>query len=69
VFERFYRVGGDRHKSGQPGCGLGLAIVKRIVELHNGSITVTASRFATGSAFRVNFPPVPSGQVAGIHDI
>ena len=69
VFERFYRVGGDRHKSGQPGCGLGLAIVKHIIELHNGSITVTASRFATGTAFQVNFPPVPSGPVAGTDDI
>jgi len=61
VFERFYRVGGDRHRSGESGCGLGLAIVKGIVELHNGSITLAASSFDTGTAFHVNFPPAHSG--------
>ncbi|MCJ7815739.1 MAG: ATP-binding protein [Xanthomonadales bacterium] len=69
VFERFYRVGGDRHKSGEPGCGLGLAIVKHIIDLHNGSITVSASRFKTGTAFHVNFPPARAGQVSAIRDI
>ena len=65
VFERFYRVGGDRHKSGEQGCGLGLAIVKHIVELHNGSITVSASRFETGTAFQVKFPPGQASQPSG----
>ena len=68
VFERFYRVGGDRHKSGQPGCGLGLAIVKHIVDLHNGSISISASRFETGTAFKVDFPPARAGQIPGIRD-
>jgi len=58
VFERFYRVGGDRHQSGEPGCGLGLAIVQRIVESHNASILVSHSEFKTGTAFQVNFPKV-----------
>lgn len=61
IFERFYRVGGDRHQSGEPGCGLGLAIVKRIIELHNGSITVAASRFESGVAFQVSFPALRAG--------
>ena len=56
VFERFYRVGGDRHASSQPGSGLGLAIVKGIADLHSASITITESRFATGAAFRISFP-------------
>lgn len=56
VFERFYRVGGDRHQSGEPGCGLGLAIVKHIVESHDAVISVAPSRFKTGTAFQVNFP-------------
>jgi two-component system sensor histidine kinase QseC len=56
VFERFYRVGGDRHHSGVPGCGLGLAIVKHITEAHNASISVSHSRFVTGTAFQVSFP-------------
>ncbi len=55
VFERFYRVGGDRHDSYQPGSGLGLAIVKGIADLHRASISITESRFATGVAFRIVF--------------
>ncbi len=60
VFQRFYRVGGDRHSTGERGCGLGLAIVKHIVELHDASITVTDSRFETGIAFTVSFPLIRS---------
>lgn len=56
VFERFYRVGGDRHTPGAPGCGLGLAIVQGIIELHQASIEITDSRFDQGAAFRVSFP-------------
>ncbi len=56
VFERFYRVGRDRHASGEAGCGLGLAIVKRIVELHAASISIRPSGFTTGTAFQVSFP-------------
>jgi len=58
VFGRFYRIGGDRHQSGEPGCGLGLAIVQRIVESHNASILISHSRFETGAAFQINFPKV-----------
>ncbi len=56
VFNRFYRVGGDRHQSGESGCGLGLAIVKRIVELHHGSIEVSASSSLGGAVFEIRFP-------------
>jgi two-component system sensor histidine kinase QseC len=55
VFERFHRVGGDRHPTGVPGCGLGLAIVKHIVESHNASISISDSRFETGIAFQIKF--------------
>lgn len=37
LFERFYREDKSRNKEGT---GLGLAIVKRIIELHEGNITV-----------------------------
>jgi len=55
VFERFYRVGGDRHASGQPGCGLGLAIVRHIAQLHEAQITLQPSSFEHGLMVRVDF--------------
>jgi two-component system sensor histidine kinase QseC len=56
VFERFYRVGGDRHPAGTPGAGLGLAIVRDIVALHGGHIQLDASSFATGLKVSVELP-------------
>lgn len=56
VFDRFYRVGGDRHSSGAPGSGLGLAIVKEIVGLHHGQLTLGPSGFKTGLKVRVELP-------------
>lgn len=51
VFERFYRVGGDRHatqahaeQAGAPvGSGLGLAIARDIALLHQGELTLARS--------------------------
>jgi len=65
IFERFYRIGRDRHPSGEPGCGLGLAIVKRLVELHRGTIKVGPSRFESGAAFTVSFPIASPGTQPG----
>ncbi len=56
VFDRFYRVGGDRHNSGTPGSGLGLAIVKEIVGLHHGQLTLGPSSFSTGLKVIVEVP-------------
>lgn len=56
VFDRFYRVGGDRHSSGELGSGLGLAIVRDVVQLHQGSIELAHSRFATGLKVTMEFP-------------
>jgi len=55
VFERFYRVGGDRHNSGVSGCGLGLSIVQRIVALHGAEIELAPSRFGSGLRVTVVF--------------
>lgn len=56
VFNRFYRVGGDRHQSGAPGSGLGLAIVKELVQLHGGNISLGRSEFASGLKVTVELP-------------
>lgn len=56
LFERFYRVQDERHKS-QEGTGLGLAIVKSIVEQHGGSIEVETEVDA-GTCFIVQLPIV-----------
>ncbi len=51
VFDRFYRVDPSRsHKTG--GSGLGLAIVQKIVEVHEGQISVR-STVEQGTAFLV----------------
>lgn len=55
VFDRFYRLGGDRHNSKTPGCGLGLAIAQQVVELHSAQITLTQSRYEQGLLVMVVF--------------
>jgi len=60
VFERFYRVDGDRHQSTVSGCGLGLSIVRHIVTLHKGKIDLADSadeaNFDSGLKVTVTLP-------------
>jgi len=56
VFDRFYRVGGDRHQSGTPGSGLGLSIVKEIVSLHHGQLYLGQSIWSSGLKVTVELP-------------
>ncbi len=56
VFEPFYQV--DDDFTGQiTGWGLGLPMVRRIVELHNGTISIVSDR-GLGSIFTINLPNV-----------
>ena len=54
IFKEFYRTPAAR-KTVSEGTGLGLAIVLRMVELHDGSITVQ-SKLGEGSRFTVTLP-------------
>lgn len=55
IFERFYRVDKSRsRKTG--GSGLGLAITKKIIEAHNGIVTVR-STVGKGSIFEIHLRP------------
>ncbi|MBE9135653.1 two-component sensor histidine kinase [Nodosilinea sp. LEGE 07088] len=56
IFERFYRVDGDRsRKTG--GTGLGLAIAKAIAKSHGGQLTV-ASQLGEGSVFTLRLATI-----------
>ena len=53
IFERFRRGGNVEGRI--PGTGIGLSGVRRIIELHNGSISVQ-SRLGQGTTFTVRLP-------------
>ncbi|MES2429903.1 MAG: HAMP domain-containing sensor histidine kinase [Bacteroidota bacterium] len=54
IFDRFYRVkDGELHTT--KGFGLGLNFVKKVIDAHNGKITVS-SEFGKGSSFIVKIP-------------
>ena len=54
VFEKFYRSGDENTRQAK-GTGLGLYLCKKIVESHNGYISVT-DNYPTGSSFAASFP-------------
>ncbi len=54
IFERFYKVDKSRSTS-EGGSGLGLSLVKKIVEMHDGIVSVK-SRSSEGTSFVVRLP-------------
>jgi len=55
LFDRFYRVDESRSRTAG-GSGLGLSIAKRIVECHQGTLSVT-SNLGSGSTFLIELQP------------
>ncbi len=55
VWERFYRIEGDRHRD-VPGTGLGLPIVRALVEQRLGGVVELHSDGRTGTTARVLLP-------------
>ncbi|HLD16236.1 MAG TPA: ATP-binding protein [Coxiellaceae bacterium] len=55
VFERFFRVIGNK----APGSGLGLGIVQQIARLHQAHIELDTPEWGHGLEVRVIFPPLP----------
>jgi two-component system sensor histidine kinase KdpD len=53
IFERFYRLKGDRQ--GIPGSGMGLTIARYIAEAHSGSLSAS-DRVGGGSVFSLSLP-------------
>jgi two-component system sensor histidine kinase BaeS len=58
IFGDFYR--GKAGKADQTGAGLGLAITRRIVEAHDGTITVESTP-GQGSTFVITLPSLRAG--------
>lgn len=56
VFDRFYRVGGDRREDGDEGAGLGLSIVRQLLDLHGATIELADPDGHTGLMATVCFP-------------
>ncbi|MEL0648799.1 ATP-binding protein [Pseudoalteromonas agarivorans] len=59
IFNRFYRVGGDQHPSGEQGAGLGMAIVQHIIAIYGASIYL-ANSYLGGLTVKVTFTGVKS---------
>ncbi|KTF16623.1 ATP-binding protein [Pseudoalteromonas sp. H105] len=60
VFNRFYRVGGDKHPSGEQGTGLGMAIVEHIIAIYNARIDLSNSPLG-GLCVKVTFTGAACG--------
>lgn len=56
VFDRFYRVGADRHASGISGTGLGLSIVAQCLLIHDGEIALSRSESLGGLLVNISLP-------------
>jgi signal transduction histidine kinase len=61
IFDRFYRADSSRTSGNKKGYGLGLALAKKIVELHDGELTVSSAP-KKQTTFRVLLPNLRKSQ-------
>ena len=66
IFNRFYQAEGSATRR-QEGTGIGLALVKELVELQNGTITVT-SELNQGTTFEVTLPILEATTTATVEE-
>jgi two-component system sensor histidine kinase CiaH len=55
IFDRFYRADSSRTNGDKKGYGLGLSLAKKIVQLHNGELTVSSAP-QSDTTFQVLLP-------------
>jgi PAS domain S-box-containing protein len=65
VFDMFTQIGRNMPHA-QGGLGIGLSLVRRLVELHEGTVTVTSAGLRQGSKFTVRLPLIGS---SGTQDV
>src|SRR5262249_33461887 len=63
IFELFRQ--GHELRGGEKGLGLGLSIANRLVELHEGSISVESAGLGRGATFTVEIPAAPAASGRG----
>ncbi len=64
IFQPFYTTRTEPSQAARHGAGLGLAFCKRVVEAHNGAISVDSQLGGWGTTFRISLPiPDPGDQV------
>jgi signal transduction histidine kinase len=66
VFDRFYRVDGDRNRRGG-GAGLGLSIVRAVIEAHGGTIRAESAA-GTGTTITIELPSARAKAVTAAAD-
>jgi diguanylate cyclase len=64
VFDLFFQANQDMQRS-KGGLGVGLTLVRRIIELHQGEVSVASEGRGKGASFSVRLPAIETPALAG----